>query len=115
VMFGRSYLGQRVYDVLCTMDLLVQQGAEVIHLYGRGQGAVLGLFAALFHGCVGGVTLKNGPRSFAEWAETPLVAWPAANFPRGTLKVCDIADCIGLLGDSVHIIEPWSPDMRPAR
>ena len=112
LMLGRSYLGQRVHDVLCTLDLLVQQGAQVVHLYGRGQGAVPSLLAALFHDHVGTVTLKNGPRSFSEWTETPLVAWPAASAPRGILRLCDVADCTKLLGDRVRIIEPWGPDMR---
>ena len=38
ILFGESYLGRRVYDVLCVMDLLVQEGAEEIILYGPGTG-----------------------------------------------------------------------------
>jgi dienelactone hydrolase len=110
-MLGRSYLGQRVYDVLCTMDLLAHEGAREIHLYGRGQGALLALLAGLFHERTAAVTLKNGPRSFSEWAQAPLVAWPAANLLRGVLQVCDLPDCLRLLGDRVQVIEPWGPDM----
>jgi len=113
VMLGQSYLGQRVCDVLSTIDLLVHEGARSVHLYGRGQGAILALFAALLHRRVESVTLKNGPTSFAAWAQAPLVAWPAANFVWGVLKVCDVPDCARLLGSRLQIIEPWGPAMLP--
>jgi hypothetical protein len=106
-------MGRRVYDLLCAIDLLASAGAETVRLYGRGQGALLALFAALFHERVSSVTLKNAPRSFIEWTQTPLVAWPAANFLRGVLKICDLPDCMRALGDRLHIIEPWGPDMEP--
>ncbi|MEA3407798.1 MAG: hypothetical protein U9R48_06940, partial [Chloroflexota bacterium] len=33
LLFGESYLGRRVLDVLQTIDLLVNEGAQAIHLY----------------------------------------------------------------------------------
>lgn len=112
-MLGESYLGRRVYDVLCTMDLLAAEGAEAIHLYGRGQGAVLAAFAALYHPTVATVALKNGPRSFLEWTQTPYVTWPAANCLAGILLVCDLPDVLRALGGRVQVIEPWGPQMAP--
>ncbi len=41
------HLGRRVYDVLATIRLLAGEGAEEVELIGRGQGALLALFAAL--------------------------------------------------------------------
>jgi cephalosporin-C deacetylase-like acetyl esterase len=114
LMLGRSYLGRRVYDVLCALDLLVHEGARSVELYGRGQGALLALYAALFHERVVTVTLKNCPQSYTEWTQTPLVAWPAACGLRGVLQVCDLPDCIRALGDRVRLIDPWGPDMQPA-
>jgi pimeloyl-ACP methyl ester carboxylesterase len=113
LMLGQSYMGRRVHDVLCTLDLLVHEGADEIHLYGRGQGALLALFAALFHEGVASVTLKNGPQSFAEWTRVPLVAWPATSGLRGVLEICDLPDCIQALGDKVRVLEPWGADMQP--
>ena len=121
LMLGQSYLGRRVYDVLCAMDLLSDEGsrcaATAIHLYGRGQGALLALFAALYHERVARVTLKNGPTSMFEWTQTPRVAWPAANFVRGMLALCDLPDCVRVLrerlgGENVRIVEPWGPTME---
>ena len=113
ILLGESYLGRRVYDVLCTMNLLAHEGAKEIHLYGRGQGAILALFAGLLHGNVVSVTLKNAPTSYSEWTHAPLVAWPSANFLRGALKALDLPDCVKALGDKLTIIEPWGPDMKP--
>ena len=113
LLFGESYLGRRVHDVCRTLDLLAAEGAKTIHLYGRGQGAVLALFVALLRDQVTSVTLKNGPRSYREWTAAPLVAWPAANFLRGALKVFDLPDVVRELGDRVRVIEPWGPDMQP--
>jgi hypothetical protein len=113
LLFGESYLGRRVYDVLRTLDLLQAEGAKTIHLYGRGQGAILALFVALLRGEVVTVTLKNGPQSYREWTQAPLVMWPAANFLRGALKVFDLPDVLQELGDRARVIEPWGPDMQP--
>lgn len=112
-MLGQSYLGRRVYDVLCTMDLLVHEGAQRIQLYGRGQGAILAILAALFHSSVTSVTLKNGPQTFFEWTQTPYVTWPAANVVYGILQFCDLPDCLRALGDRVRAIEPWDSQMAP--
>ena len=49
LMLGQSYLGRRLHDVLSTLDLLVAAGARRVRLYGRGQGALLALYAALLH------------------------------------------------------------------
>jgi len=113
ILLRESYLGRRVHDVLSAMDLLRHEGAKEIHLYGRGQGAILALFAGILHDGVTSVTLKNAPPSYSSWAEAPLVAWPAANFPKGALRVLDLPDCMEALGDKLKAIEPWGPDMKP--
>ncbi|MGQ9515055.1 MAG: alpha/beta hydrolase family protein [Thermoproteota archaeon] len=112
LLLSESYLGRRVHDILLTMDLLGHEGADTIHLYGRGQGAILALFSAILHPLAGKVTLKNGPRSYEEWVHVPVVEWPASNFPRGILKFLDLPDCFKILGNRVAILDPWGPDMR---
>ena len=113
VLFRQSYLGRRVLDTLSTIDLLVEEGARGIHLYGRGQGAVVGLFAALLHESVSTVTLKNAPGSFQEWIDSPLVFWPAASFLRGVLEHFCLQDCLEALGDRITVLEPWDAQMKP--
>ncbi|MBS10093.1 MAG: hypothetical protein CME19_00640 [Gemmatimonadetes bacterium] len=112
-MLGESYLGRRVHDVLRTIDLLVSEGAAKVSLVGRGQGAVLATYAGLLHPSAGQVTLKNGPLSYQEWTQTPIVKWPFANLPSGCLKHFDLSDCIRALGSRVNLVQPWGPEMKP--
>ena len=113
LLLGQSYLGRRVHDTLSVIDLLVQEGTRKVHLYGRGQGALIALFAALLNSRIRSVTLKNAPLSFHSWTQVPLVAWPNANFLRGVLKEFDLPDCIKALGKRVRLVQPWGPDMKP--
>ena len=113
LLFGESYCGRRVFDLLRTMELLRHEGAERIHLYGRGQGALLALFATVLHDGVASVTLRNAPLAYGDWVECPLVAWPAANMLRGVLRDFDLPDLYRLISDRLTLIEPWGPDMKP--
>lgn len=115
LLLGESYLGRRVHDVLSVIDLLVGEGARHVHLHGRGQGALIALFAALLHPNVKGTTLKNLPLSFRDWVRTPVVKWPAANVVRGILKEMEIADCLRALGAKVKLLEAWGADMEPVK
>ena len=113
ILLGESYLGRRVYDVLCTIDLLMHEGAKEIHLYGRGQGAIIALFVGVLNDNLTSVTIKNAPESFESWTHAPIVLWPSANFLRGVLKFFDLPDCMKLIGNKLNVIEPWGPDMKP--
>jgi len=112
-MFGESYLGRRVYDVLRSIDLLADCGAESIRVYGRGQGSLIALFVALLDPRVASVTLKNAPCTYREWVDVPLVDWPVANVLPGVLKYFDLDDCLRALEDKVTVIEPWDARMSP--
>lgn len=113
LMFGESYLGRRVFDVLRCLELLCHEGAEAVHLHGRGQGALLALFAGVLHPQVRTVELRNAPDAYRDWVRAPLVAWPAAAMLRGVLKYFDLPDLRALLGDRLTSSEPWGPDMQP--
>ena len=115
LLLGGSYLGQRVSDVLRTLDLLVAEGAGKISLYGRGQGALLAAFAALLHEGVASVTLQHAPLSYQAMTQAPLVAWPVAGFPRGVLARFDLPDIYRALGRRLHLVQPWDVMMKPLR
>ena len=111
LMLGQSFLGRRVHDVLSTLDLLAHEGAQKIHLYGRGQGAIHALFAGFLHSGVTTITLKNYPLSYHAWTQTPLVSWPAANIPRGVLTLFDLPDLMDVVDKKLALIQPWGADM----
>jgi dienelactone hydrolase len=115
IMLDRPLLGRRVLDVLRAIDLLVAEGARRIDLAGRGQGAILALHAGfLARARVGGVELRNAPRSYLEWATSPVVRWPAANAPRGVLMRYDLPDLAQALGSRASYIDPWNALMEPS-
>ena len=111
LMFGESYLGRRVLDALMVIDLLIAEGAREVHLYGRGQGALIALFAALEQPHVGSVTLKHLPPRYEDWVRAPLVEWPAANVLWGALRHLDLDDCVRALGDRVRFLEPQGVEL----
>jgi len=113
ILFGESYLGRRVFDVLRTLELLCANGTERVHLYGRGQGAILALFAGVLHPRVDRIALRNAPLAYRDWVCAPLVAWPAANVLRGVLRHLDLPDAMRLVADRLTLSEPWGPDMKP--
>lgn len=115
LMLGESYLGRRVFDLLRAMDLLQSLGARRMHLAGRGQGALIALFGGILHQAAGNITLRNAPRKFSDWADTPFVEWPAANFPPAVLRHFDLPDCARLLGRRLRMESPWGPDMGTRR
>ena len=112
LLFGESYLGRRVHDILTVAELLLAEGAREVTLCGRGQGALIALLAAVVDGrCQ--VVLKNAPLRCQDWLETPVVGWPSASFVRGLLHHLDLPDCIRALGPRVRLIAPWGADMAP--
>lgn len=113
ILLGNSYIGHRVNDVLATIRLLINEGAKEIHLYGRGQGAILALFAGVIEKNLASVTIKNAPPSFDSWVHAPIVLWPSANFLKGVLKEFDLPDCMDAIKDKLTVIEPWGVDMKP--
>ena len=115
LLFGESWLGKRVHDVLATVDLLLTEGARRVTISGTGQGAVLGGFVALMHAKLGSVTLKGAPLSYRSMVRAPLVSWPVANFARGALAVFDLPDIYHALGRRLTLVEPWDELMQPLR
>lgn len=89
-MLGEVLYGQRVYDVLCVIDLLVDKGVKKIHLYGCGQNAPMAAIVKLLHPAVKSVTLVGGPKSYYELTQKPLTSWPASMMIPGILKYTDL-------------------------
>jgi hypothetical protein len=111
LMLGRSLLGRRVHDALRALDLLAAEGARGVDLIGRGQGALIALYAGALSPHVRTVELRNAPRSYLEWATAPVVRWPVANVAFGALMRFDLPDLVRHLGRRVRMIEPWDAMM----
>jgi hypothetical protein len=103
ILFGESYLGKRVYDVLSVLKLLNSKGCKKINLYGNCQGAIIGIFVSLFSDLIKSVSFKNLPESIHSLIEKPYVKLPSSNFPKGILKITDIPEILDVIGKRIEI------------
>jgi dienelactone hydrolase len=113
-MFGEPLLGRRVYDVLCTMDFLLGNGAGKIRLAGRGLGSVIAAFAALLHKSKPDVTIWNYLEDFHSLTQVPIFGWPFSSMARGILKEFDLPDIYRVLGGRLKKQAPWNEKMKGA-
>lgn len=111
LMFGESMLGRRVFDVLRTLDVLKAEGTRKVHLYGRGQGALLAAMTAMLRDEVTDLTLYNAPTSFFDLISSGVSDWPAVNSPHAVLRYFDLPDLYAALGDRLTQIDPWDARM----
>jgi cephalosporin-C deacetylase-like acetyl esterase len=111
LMFGESMFGRRVFDLVRCLDLLQAEGAKRIHLYGRGQGALLAAFAAMLRDEVVELRLYNAPESFMQWIKGGVSDWPAASTPRNVLRYFDLPDLYAALAERLTMIDPWDERM----
>lgn len=108
VMLGRPLLGQRVQDLMKTLEWLKAIGHEEIHLAGRGWGALAVVFAALNSENVKKVSLKHALSAYKDIAEEPDYSWPYAAFLPGVLHYFDLPDIYEQLkSKDLTSIEPW--------
>ncbi|MFN4227452.1 MAG: alpha/beta hydrolase family protein [Candidatus Ratteibacteria bacterium] len=103
ILFGESYLGKRVYDVLSVIKLLNHYGCKRINLYGNRQGAIISVFVCLFSDLVKSCSLKKLPLSFYSLIKKPYVKLPSANFVKGILKITDIDEILEIIGRKIEV------------
>lgn len=106
-MYGESYLGKRVFDVLRVLQLLGDRGYEKFQVAGCGRGSLIALFAALLDDRVKQVTLKHAPLSYFDLTHDEDYTWPLSGMVWGMLQKLDLPDCYRALGKKLVMIEPW--------
>lgn len=110
-MSGRSFLGQRVFDIIRTLDFLYAEGATEITLIGSGLGSVIVTFAGLLHKNKPKVKLTNYLTSYQDIVDSPLYSWPVSIMPRGILKYFDLPDIYKALGKHLAKKHPLEASM----
>lgn len=108
LMLDRPLSGQRTFDVLRVIQLLLSAGHQEVHLAGAGWGALPAAFAAMLSERVTQVTLKNALTSFDDLIESEDYKWPYAIMLPNVLKHFDLPDCYAeLRPKKLRMIEPW--------
>jgi dienelactone hydrolase len=108
LMLDRPLLGQRTFDVLRVIQLLLSAGHQEVHLAGVGWGALPASFAALLSERITQVTLKNALTSFRELAENENYQWPYAAMLPHVLTRFDLPECyVELQSKKLRSAEPW--------
>ena len=102
-MFGKTYLGGKVKDILCAVELLAQHARE-IELEGRGIGGIPALIAAVLSDRISGIRLSGVPDS---WEGMIIPAMPEAEVSPmshmipGIMEYFDLPDLRKAIADKI--------------
>lgn len=98
LMLDKPFIGRRVYDILCAVNLLYAHGAEKVTLKAFGNSRYPALYAALLAGKNVGIELVNGLPVTYEKAFSDLTCpIPQSCVPYGILKIADIDEIYNVL------------------
>ena len=91
LLLGKPYIGRRVYDILCAINLLVRHGAEKITLKAFGRSRYPAVYAALLSNKNVSVELVGGlPVTYEQAIRDITAPIPQSCVPSGILKIADI-------------------------
>jgi dienelactone hydrolase len=104
LMLDRSYLGQKVWDVLRVCQWMKSYGYDKIDLVAKGWGATVATLAAVLSDSMLGriiqsVTLQQPLESFHSLAVDEDYKMPLAYLPLNVLKHFDLPDCYSALSE----------------
>ena len=88
-MFNKPYLGGKVRDILCALELLKANGVKNITLKAESQGTIPALIAAVLSDIPVAVELDNMPESWQAIVNKDITLWPMSVTAGGILKVTD--------------------------
>ena len=113
VMFNKPYLGGKVRDILCALELLKANGVKKITLKAEGQGTVPALIAAVMSDIPAAVELDNMPESWQAIVNKDMTLWPMSVTAGGILKVTDFDEMRKLVPNLKYTVaaEP-APDCQ---
>lgn len=102
LMLDRSYLGQKVWDVLRVVQWLKSCGYDQVELIGRGWGSTSATLAAVLSdsylpNCIASVYLHERIESFLSLASDEHYDMPLSYMPFDVLSHFDLPDCYAAL------------------
>ena len=98
LMLDKPFIGRRVYDILCAINLLAANGAEKITIKAFGHSRYLAVYAALLSDKKVSLELVGGlPTTYEKAFKHPEAPIPQSFVPFGILKIADIDEIYALL------------------
>ena len=98
LLLDKPYIGRRIYDILCAINLLVKHGAEKITLKAFGNSRYLAVYAALLCNKNVSLELVGGlPVTYEQAIKDMKAPIPQSFVPFGILKIADIDEIYQLL------------------
>jgi hypothetical protein len=106
LMLNQPYMGRRIFDILCAIDLLLANGAEKVTLRAYGNSRYLAIFAALLTDKKVDVELAGGmPLTYEQAISDPAAPIPQSMVPYGILKFTDIDEICSALKGRIRLIK----------
>jgi hypothetical protein len=106
LMLNQPYMGRRIFDILCAIDLLLANGAEKVTLRAYGNSRYLAIFAALLTDKKVDVELAGGmPPTYEQAISDPAAPIPQSMVPYGILKFTDIDEICSALKGRIRLIK----------
>ena len=100
-MFGKTELGGRVHDILCAVELLAAQGAE-IELEGCGLGAIPALMAAVLSDRITSLRLTDALESFDSVVRADVTDLPFSCVLPGVLAETDLPELRSVIREKLR-------------
>ena len=97
LLLGESYLGRRVYDVLCAIELIASNGAKEITITCSGIGAIPALLAAVLTPHKVKFVPDEKITTFAENCLNHVPDYPQSMILEGILKFTDVDELLELV------------------
>lgn len=97
LLTGQSYLGGKVRDILCAVELLAEKGGKEISLKASGQGGVPALLAAFLSDKVASLSLSGAPESWDSMLREDITMWPLSCMIFGILAETDLPEIAGFV------------------
>ena len=106
LMLNKPYMGRRIFDILCAVNLLLANGAEKVTLRAYGNSRYLAIFAALLTNREVDLELAGGlPPTYEQAITDPAAPIPQSMVPYGILKFTDIDEICNALKGRVKPIK----------
>ena len=91
LMFSKPYLSGKVKDILCAVELLARNGAQV-EIQAKGQGTVPALIAALLSDKITSLKLMDAPESWESMITEPVPCYPLSLMIPNVLAETDLPE-----------------------